>query len=246
MADGAVVWVIGVLLVCIIAVSVVIPGVTTAITGVAVTGTSTEIWAGTAATAHTMNNFPIVAVTTFGKTTNATTAVNTTVLTGNSSANATETPTFLSPFDTGTVSGQTYDINYTAQIGAGGATVNVSVFVGTTKIAEVTSTNSYSATGRAPTEWSPSTVRFQFNGAANSNVTNVSVRYGYFAANTAYTTASAVGTITPTATGTYYTTYSYGTMGTTAAGTMLNLIPFLVAVVLIMLVIGTGMYQWGG
>lgn len=70
MTDGKLVWLIGALVVFVIAIGTVIPAAITAASGVSTTGTITdELWTGTAATAHAMTKYPITSVTGFQKAT---------------------------------------------------------------------------------------------------------------------------------------------------------------------------------
>ena len=229
------VWLIGALVVFVLVIGVVIPTTVTLASSFDSQGTATgETWVGTASTAHAMTYSPIVSVTDFRKSINATTAVNTTDISGNASDNVSETFTFSSIFDDGTVTGAKYDLNYTTVVGAGS---NVSVYVGSKKIAELTTTNVWTALGRVSTEVESGIITFVFNGENVSYVDNVSIRYQHFNTSTAYTLASASGQITPTASGGYYTTYTYGTGVTGGTLAIVLVLPLMIAAVLLILFI---------
>ena len=241
--DSAIMWVIGILVVTTIAISAVLPGVLTAIAGVETQGTATgEVFIGTAATAHAMAYKPIVAVSSFMKSLNATTSTNATVLTQNASTNATERPLLNADWDNGLVTGAGYDLRYSAVIGAGS---NVTVIVGNTTIATISTSANWSHNGNPSSQLIPGTVTFRFNGANESSISNVSVRYQYFQTSTAYTTQAAAGTLTPTASGGYKASYTYGTAGTGNAVIVLNLVPIMIGVVILLLVITSATWLQG-
>lgn len=233
--DSAIPWVVGLLVVATIVAGVVIPGVSTVLSSSNIGGTATaEIWNGTASTAHLMANKPIISVSDFRNSTAAST-YNDTLASGNgSSANATKTFTFTYP-DNGFVSGKTYTINPAVQVGNG---ANVSLYLNghATPIATIVSTSTPSF-AESNLE-SPLSITYVFNGANVSNVTNTTINYYAFATNTNYSVSNAlIGQITPTINGTFYTTYVYGNSNTTQINVVLYLLPFLIAVVLLLLIV---------
>jgi len=67
MANNTLIWLIGALVVFILVIQVIIPGIITSSTGVSTTGSSSELFTGTAATAHVVANYPITSITSFLK-----------------------------------------------------------------------------------------------------------------------------------------------------------------------------------
>lgn len=234
--DGAVPWIVGLLVVTVIAVSVLIPSAITAIAGVPVSGTATgEVWAGTAATAHAMANRPVNSVTDFRLST-YTSAYNDTLAVGNTSVNTSKSFVLTTPIDDGLVSGHGLNITTKFQIGTGS---NVTVYRNGVNIATVSATATH-VFGPYTSPISPTTLTYVFNGENDSNVTNTTIQYSAFATNTNYSVSNAAaGVITPTVTGAFYTTYTHGTSGSTSANMILTLVPFLIGVVLLVIIISS-------
>lgn len=234
--DTAIPWVIGLLVLSIIAVAVVIPTAYNAITTAPLVQTATgEVWNGTNGVVHSLANKPLISVTTFGLSTAAST-YNDSSVTGNSSVNTTTSRIFtlLSPLDTGSVSGSHASIIVASSPGTG-ATVTVyanGALLGTT-------------TGPTDT-WSGLTVTSPLNvtlvrGGVNlSTVSNVTVNYYHFATSTAYSvTSTAAGALTPTTNGTFYTTYSYGSSNATSTQAILLLVPLMIGIVVLLLIVNS-------
>jgi hypothetical protein len=225
-------WLIGALVISVLVITVIIPTTMNLSSSFNAQGSANDIFIGTAATPHTLSYSPVVGVSAFRISTNTTTPTNATVLTYNASLNATEHPALNARFDNGAVTGATYDLTYSAVVGAG---ANVTVYVGTVNIATISTSTNWSHGGRASSELVPGTVTFVFNGANASSISNVSVRYQYFNDSTAYAINTGVGTVTPTASGGYYMDYTYGTGVTGSTLALVLLLPLLIAVVFFML-----------
>ena len=234
-----IVWLVGALLVFVLAIQVVIPAATTAASGVNVVGTNTgETWNGTAASAHALANHPIVSVTDFRNSTFAS-AYNDTSIAGNSSVNTTTSRIFTlsTPIDTGTVSANKVTVVVKSTLGTGS---NVSVYANGNFLGVTTGpTDTWSGVANA----NPFNVTLVRGGANLSTVSNVTITYPYFAANTNYSVSNAAnGQVTPTITGTFYTTYTYGTGTTVTTYNVILLLPLLIAVVVLMLFLKSSGY----
>ena len=238
--DNPVLWFVGLLVVAIIVVTIVIPTALTTINTVDVTGsTSAELWTGTAATAHTMANVPLVAVTTFKKAATVTT-VNTTALVG---ANGV-VRLLIDPY--AAHDGTAWNnVNITVNNSGANTTTNLTWVVGTCNTVNKTISSGASNVwnGIASTCLTPGSnlvltfVNHTTTGEDAPNVTGVSISYLRYVDNTAYTLQAGAGTITPTATGYYYTSYTYGTVGSTTSKTVLLLVPLLIALALLLIVL---------
>lgn len=235
MADSKLMWLIGALVVLVLAIQVVIPTAITSASSFNAQGTATgETWNGTASVVHTMSYGPIVSVDDFRLST-YTSTYNDTLLASNDSANETAVFT-LSNLDDGTVSGSGVNITTIFEIGEGS---NVTVYRNGVYMAAITSSSTHTF-GPYTELTSPLTLMYIFNGDNVSNVTNTTITYPYFATNTNYTVDTALGAITPTVTGTFYTTYTYGTGITGATLAVVLVLPLLVAVVVLVLIMKTG------
>jgi len=245
MADGPVLWAVGLLVVVIIAVSVVIPSAANVISNSGVTGTATgELWAGTAATAHVMAAYPMVAISDFRKSTTHT-ANNTTGLVVNTS---TGTVNFLVPANIVRTGEIWNNVTIAVKPAGANATTNLTWVDGTCNVGNATwassSLQTYSGINSTclPAAGSYLTLLFANKTTAGEtapNVTYVTFTYFTYDTSTAYTSVLAAGTITPTATGNYYTTYTYGTTGSTTAELVLGLVPLLLAVAVLIIVLST-------
>lgn len=250
--DGAIMWVIGLLVVAIIAVSVVIPSTLTAIASVETQGTATgELWAGTAATAHAMAFAPIVTVSAFRLSTTHT-ANNTTAIVVNTTSN---TVNFTIPANIVRTGEIWNNVTIGIKPGTGtNATTNITWVAGTCRTLNATfasaTLQTYDGINSTclPAAGSTLTLTFANSTVAGEPAPNVSyVTFTYFTydTSTAYTSNLAAGTITPTASGNYYTTYTHGTAGTGNAVVILNLVPLMIGVVLLLLVITSATWMQG-
>jgi hypothetical protein len=210
----------------VLMVSVVIP---TTQDGIAVSqyaGTvSNEVFTGVAATPATLTKY-VAEVLSFEKGATAL-AANTTAL---ATANGSRTVQLSKPY---TGANRTLTI-----VSVGNLTENNVSFTFNGVLVGKLSSATESWTGLGSTLLNgANTFTFTNNGTANSvNITNVSVSYTSFSANTAYTVAK--GKITPAANGTYRAGYYYASTGTNAAFVLLDIIPLLLAVMLVLIIIG--------
>jgi len=115
MANNTLIWLIGALVVFILVIQVIIPGIITSSTGVSTTGSSSELFTGTAATAHVVANYPITSITSFLKA-GGQTDYNGSKLTANGSRiiNFAHTPIIAGN------SWNAYNVTITAQVAAAG------------------------------------------------------------------------------------------------------------------------------
>jgi hypothetical protein len=235
------IWAVGILVVCVVAIAVVIPATLGVITGAnPPTAVSAELWTGTAATAHNMAKYPILSVTTFKKAA-LVTSYNDTSLTGaNGGRNV-----MIDPY--AAHDGVAWNnINITLTIAGVNSTTNTTWVGGTCSPGGYNTTPSsspYTLSSAASSCLTPgANVLFTFanrttDGEDANNVTNVSITYWRYVPNTAYTVDLVPGTITPTATGYYYTDYTYGSGNMTTPTTILMLVPLLLALAVLLIVI---------
>ena len=235
MGDNQIVWLIGVLVVAVLAVQVVIPTAITAAAGVTTTGTATgELDTGTALTPFSLSYYPVTSITAFKKAA-VITVYNDTKLAGARGAVTVPIDAYAA---NGGVAWEGVNITFTLQ--GVNATNNVTWVTGTCRGGNATWISSPQAyTAIASTCLTPgSTLTFNFVNTTledPSNVTNVSVTYYRYVDNTAYTLSGANGQITPTLGGYYYTSYGYGTTTNNTVNVVLLLLPLLIAVVVLML-----------
>jgi hypothetical protein len=243
MAEDKLVWLIGALVCIVIVIGTIIPATITAASGgynlyQSVTG---ELFAGTAATAYTASNYPIVSVTTFGLATPVA-ATNTTqknvsgaggvmyVALGNQAHSG-------SAWDAFNVS-----LNYTLS-----ATTDNLTWIqgnGCTNGNQTLTSNNATFTGlNSSCLNNPMAFSFKGNGTTD-NITKIEVDYYNYTASSAYTLNAGSGQVTPTATGEYYISYTYGTGTNISTVTLvLVILPLLIAVVLLMLFLkSSGMF----
>jgi hypothetical protein len=238
-------WLIGALVVFVLAITVIIPTAITSGNNVTPQGTaSAELWEGTAATAHPVTYKPVVSVTAFKKAVVHTT-YNDTKLVGANGARTLNYDLYTANSGTGWD-----DINITFTIAGINATNNVTWVAGTCRPQNATWTTSpqtytvASSCLSVPGTW----ITFTFTNKTLSetnivNVTNITMSYFAYDDNSAYTLASAAGEFTPTATGNYYTSYTYGSTSSTSTQIVLLLLPLLIAVVVLLLFIrSSGMF----
>ena len=237
-------WAVGILVVCVIAITVVIPVTLGVITGAnPVTAVSAELWTGTAATAHAMVHAPMLSVTTFKKATKVVT-VNTTALVGADG-------TVRIPIDTYAVNNGVAWSNMNVTINNTGSNATTyAIWLGSMSSLYCNAANKTLATLGSDT-WSGiasscltpgADLQFKFAnitgaGQVAPNVTGVSLSYFKYVDNAAYTVDLVPGTITPTATGYYYTNYTYGSSNMTTTTTILLLVPLLIALAVLLIVI---------
>lgn len=238
MADNTLVWLVGALVVFVLAINVVIPAAVTAAAVVVTAGSTTqtgELWDGTAATANTMAGHPVLSVTTF-KSAAVHTTYNDTVL--NVPGSRTLTPDTFAAHG-----GFVWDyVNFTITLQGVNASNNVTWVNGTCRGANSTYTTSpqthTNVNSTCLTPGTAFTITFANNSEAGSavvNVTNITMTYFAYNDDTAYTYTVGGNTITPTNTGHFYTTYLYGTAADASTNAVLLLLPLLVAVVVLLL-----------
>lgn len=216
----------------VVMISVVIP---TTQAGIAVSqyaGTvSNEEFTGVAATPSTLTKY-VAEVISFKKGT-ITSAENLTALVG---ANSTRVLTLTEP---STTLNRTFVITSNMETNGDNITYTVNgVYIG--KL----SSNAESWTGAGATLLNGANT-FAFtnhNGtyASSTNITNITTRYTSYAAYPNYTVSA--GAITPLTNGSYKTNYYYASTGTNNAVALLNVIPLLLAIMLVLIVIGFWKY----
>jgi hypothetical protein len=238
-----IVWLIGVLLIAVMAITVIIPtAITSASSAVTSIGSSTETFAGTAATPYSTTYKPIQSVTLF-KNGAGTYTANTTVVNVNVTNAVVRVPIDAYASNSG---GAWDKVNITFTLTGINATSNVTWVNGTCNGANKTWTSaSQSYSDILSSCLTPgSDLVFTFANASGSttqtaNVTMVNVTYIKYSDSTAYTSDLLAGKLTPTASGYYYTAYAFGTTVAGSTSALLFLIPLLIAVVVLMLMIKT-------
>ena len=242
MGNDSITWLVGALVVLVLAIQVVIPTAITSAASVQTTGTATgELWSGTAATAHSMTYSPITEVTAFKKAASYS-QYNDTKLSGPGNRSIT-----IDGY--AAHSSATWD-NLTVVFTLAGvnATNNITWTVGTCNAANktwITSPQTYADIDSTCLTPGGALVFNFVNQTAQlgANVTNITVTYQRYVDNTAYTLSGANGQITPTLTGKYYTTYLYGTTTNNTVNVVLLLLPLLIAVVVLLLLLkSSGMF----
>lgn len=242
--DNQIVWLIGALVVFVLAIQVVIPAAIAAATSVQTTGTATgELHTGTAATAFGLTYFPVTSVTAFKKDALITSYNDTPLVGANGVVNV--------PIDAYAAHGGVAweGVNITITMEGINATNNVTWVAGPCRAANVTwitSPQTYNAIASSClTPGANLALTFVNHSTVDeyvTNVTNVSVSYFRYVDNTAYTLTSANGEITPTASGYYYTSYAYGTTQNNTVNVVLLLLPLLIAVVVLVLFLQSAGY----
>jgi hypothetical protein len=228
-------WLIGALVVFVLVINVVIPTAISSASNFNAAGTATgEQWNGTASAVHTMTYLPLVSVTDFRLST-VTSQYNDSAIAGNSSVNTTSSRYFtLSNLDTGTVSGKLLNVTVVSTVAAAGA--NYTIYYNGARLGTVSASGT--DTWNSLTPASSVNITIVRAGENATTISNVTVRYNYFATNTNYTvTSTSAAQLTPTVTGTFYTTYTYGTGVTGGTLAVVLILPLMIAVVVFLLFI---------
>lgn len=222
--EGIIVGFVTLMVLAVLTISLVLPTTVAGIEGSNQAGTvSNEVFTGVAAVPSTLAKY-VAEVTSFEKGT-AATASNLVSFKGN----ATKTVTLVKPY-TGANRTITVKSDFDTTLD------NVTFTFNGNYIGKLSS-NTETWTGLGSTLLDgTNTFVFTNNNGTTTNITNITVSYTSFVANTAYTLSE--GAITPAANGTYRAGYYYATAQTNNTQTLLGVIPLVIAVLLVLVVLG--------